>query len=149
MIQLRDKSPSIVFEFAKLASSSNGRKRCYVWEILKCCWKSLRVWWEFEDNNNRPPSIPWNWVPAIFLLMQGRQESTYKYPFPTSLFIANIFNDLQDQFTSSLQNVGTKSKESRGDKICNAKHSTTNFGAGRTIANQPSHWKSLLNSIAV
>jgi len=29
MIQLRNKSPSIVFEFAKLASSSNGRKRYY------------------------------------------------------------------------------------------------------------------------
>jgi len=41
MIQLRDKSLSIVFEVAKLASSSNGRKRYYVWEILKCCWKSL------------------------------------------------------------------------------------------------------------
>jgi len=37
---------------------------------------------------------------------------TVKNPFPTSLVIANILNDLQDQFTSSLQNVGTNSKKS-------------------------------------
>jgi len=82
MIQLRDKSPSIVLEVAKLASSNNGRRRYYVWEILKCCWKRLRVWWEFEDSNNRPPSIPWNWVHAIFLWVQGRRKFTCKKSIP-------------------------------------------------------------------
>jgi len=77
--------------------------------------------------------------PRYFSEFKEEENPLVKNPFPTTLVIANILNDLQDQFTSSLQNVGTKSKESRGDKICNAKHSTTNFGAGRTIANQPSH----------
>jgi len=43
IFQLRDDSASILFEVAKLASESNARKRCYVWEIAKYCWKNWRT----------------------------------------------------------------------------------------------------------
>ena len=76
IIRLRDESASILFEFVnRVVKQCKATLLC-----LRNCQmflKNWRTWWEFEDFCNRPPSIHWNWVPAIFPWAQAARSSTY------------------------------------------------------------------------